>query len=51
METWKTDNYKLPINLEFSNFKEVVEFISPLTVEVEVRNHHPNICLYNYCYL
>ncbi len=51
MENWGIDNGKLFKILKFSDFKAAVLFINQLAAEAESLNHHPDVCLFDYCFL
>lgn len=45
---WKLVENKIERDFVFANFMEGVEFINKVAELAEERDHHPDICLFNY---
>lgn len=45
---WKLFENKIERDFVFANFMEGVEFINKVAELAEERDHHPDICLFNY---
>jgi 4a-hydroxytetrahydrobiopterin dehydratase len=46
-KNWQTNN-NLLLELEFNNFKEVIEAVNKIAKVAEKLNHHPNLYIYDY---